>query len=200
MFCVCLQNIYREHVIHGTRDFYTLYVMQKISVRQIKPVSTPHQGFSIYKEYSNGGRIEIMHGYVKKSDYKDLRTIAHAWAVEGKVVQITTNPHFKTNEYKQIFGALMGTPYERKCPDFIIDGVFYEYENYQPPFRKQKISNMISKGLKQSSRIIINNNKGVTDRYILTNIHNRFRDKTFKSNINEVWVYEKGKVRLLYKK
>lgn len=173
---------------------------QSFSVTEIKPISVPSKGFSLHKEFSNGGRVEIMDNYVKKSDHKDLITIARDLAEQGKVVQITTNPHFKSNEYKQVFGALMGTTYERKCPDLIIDGIFYEYEGYQPPFRKQKISHMISRGALQSSRIIIDNNKGATDYYILANIHNKFRNKTFKNNIDEVWVYEKGKVRLLYKK
>jgi hypothetical protein len=68
------------------------------------------------------------------------------------------------------------------------------------PFKKRKMANMISHGAKQSSRIIINNNKGCSSRYILENIHNRIKDKNFKNNIDEVWLYEKGKVRLIYKK
>jgi len=59
---------------------------------------------------------------------------------------------------------------------------------------------MIKKGTIQSSRIIINNNKGSSDRYIRTNIYNRLVEKNFKKNIDEVWIYEKGKVRLLFKK
>jgi hypothetical protein len=51
-------------------------------------------------------------------------------------------------------------------PDLLIDGKFYEVENYKPPFKKEKISNMINKGSGQSSRIIISNNKGASDRYI----------------------------------
>jgi hypothetical protein len=56
---------------------------------------------------------------------------------------------------------------------------------------------MIKKGSIQSSRIIINNNKGASDRYIRQNIVKRSSDKTFKHNIDEVWLYEKGKVRKL---
>jgi hypothetical protein len=97
-----------------------------------------------------------------------------------------------------VFGALVGTAYENKCPDLIIDGVFYEYESYRPPFKRVKISNMISKGLKQSSRIIINSNKACGDMYIGRNIHNRVINN--RQRIEEVWLYAKGKVRLLYKK
>ena len=59
---------------------------------------------------------------------------------------------------------------------------------------------MIGKGTKHSSRIIINNSKGASDRYIRDNIYKRVKDKTFKYNIDEVWLYEKGKLRLLFKK
>ena len=97
-----------------------------------------------------------------------------------------------------IFGRLIGTKYERKCPDLIINGNYYEYESFMPPFRKEKISNMMSKGLKQASRIIINNNKGIIHRNIKKNIHNRIRNE--KQEIDEVWVYEKGQLILLYKK
>ena len=78
--------------------------------------------------------------------------------------------------------------------------MFYEYESFNPPFKKGKISNMISNGSKQSSRIIINNNKGATDGYILRNILRRLNDRNFNRDINEVWLYEKGKIRLLYKR
>jgi hypothetical protein len=139
-----------------------------------------------------------MQGYTRKNDHSDLLSIARYFAGKGDNVKITTDIHFKDEKYKEVFGKLNGTGYERKCPDFIINGRFYEYESFMQPFRKRKLANMISHGAKQSSRIIINNNKGCSDRYILANIHNRLRDKNFKNNIDEILVYEKGKVRLLY--
>ena len=157
--------------------------------------------FKTYKQYENGGEI-LIHPDVnrKKSDYKDLITIANAFAKEGKSVKLTPTIHFKSAEYKEIYGSLIGTVYERKCPDLKISELFYEYESYIPPFNKKKISHMIRKGTEQSSRIIINNNKGCRDRYILSNIHNRLKNKNFKNNIDEVWIYEKGNVRLIYTK
>ncbi|MDR1543015.1 MAG: hypothetical protein LBS50_01115 [Prevotellaceae bacterium] len=153
--------------------------------------------FCLYKQFSSGEKIEIMSGYEKKSDHKDLFSIARFLAEKGKNVQITTPIHYKDLYYSVVFGELIGTRYERKCPDLIIDGTLYEYESYTSPFRREKISNMLSKGLKQSSRIIINNNKGASDRYIKRNIHERLRN--FRQHIDEVWLYEKGKVRLLIK-
>ena len=157
--------------------------------------------FIVYKQYENGGKV-LIHLEVdrKLSDFKALLTIANVLAKEGKSVKLTPRVHFKSDAYKEIYKSLTGTIYERKCPDLVVNGIFYEYESFIPPFKKGKISHMISNGLKQSSRIIINNNKGCSDRYILTNIYNRLRDKKFKSDIDEVWVYEKGKVRLIHKK
>ena len=158
------------------------------------------QIFSLHKEFVGGGKIEIMKGYVKKSDHKDLFAIARYFAERGSKVQITTNVHFKDQKYNEVFGRLNGTKHERKCPDLIINGKYYEYESYLFPFKKEKISHMIKKGSIQSSQIIINNNKGASDRYIRDNIYKRLKDKNFKYDINEVWLYEKGVLRLLYKK
>jgi hypothetical protein len=156
--------------------------------------------FKLYKSFDSGGRIEIIDGYAPKSDHNDLVSIARNFAISGKVVQIPTPIHHRDAAYKQVFGTLIGTRYERKCPDLIIDGKFYEYESFSPPFKKRKVSNMISHGAEQAERIIINNNKGCCDRYIMANIHNRLKNKKFTHNIDEVWTYEKGKLRLLFKK
>ncbi|MDR0745213.1 MAG: hypothetical protein LBF17_01810 [Mediterranea sp.] len=87
--------------------------------------------------------------------------------------------------------------YDRKCPDLKIGNNFYEFESYVSPFKRDKISHMLSKGLKQSDRIIINNSKGASDRFIKRLIFERTNRGI---NVDEVWVYEKGKIRMLYKK
>jgi hypothetical protein len=155
--------------------------------------------FRMYKKFKNSGQIEIIAGYKRKSDHKDLVSISRCFAKNGDTVKITTDIHYKDEKYKEVFGALIGAKYEGKCPDLNINGKFYEYENYHAPFKKEKISNMISKGLKQSSRIIINNNKGASDRFIRRQILDRLHDKNFTSkySIDEVWLYEKGNVRKL---
>ena len=157
--------------------------------------------FKIYKQYENGGQV-LIHSEVIRSqlDYKDLLTIANIFGKEGKSVMITYPVHFKSVEYLEVFGSLVGTTYERKCPDLKIGEFFYEYESYVPPFKKRKISHMIRKGAEQSSRIIINNNKGASDRYIVRNVYERLKDKIFIYDIEELWVYERGKIRLLFKK
>jgi len=156
--------------------------------------------FKTYKQYGNGGKVLIPKNINKKgSDYKSLINIANFFAKEGKIVKLNPTVHFKSDEYEQIYKSLTNTIYERKCPDLQIDGLFYEFENYTPPFRKRKISRMISQGTKQSSRIIINNTRGSSDRFIRDNIYKRIKDKTFNMEINEVWLYEKGELRLFYK-
>lgn len=154
--------------------------------------------YTTYKKYKNGGEVLIHPDVNKKgSDYKQLITIANQFAKEGKSVKLTPSVHFKSEEYSQIYGSLLNTPYYRKCPDLKIGDYFYEFESYVPPFKKDKISHMLNKGFKQSDRIIINNSKGSSDRFIKRLIHERINRKI---NIEEVWLYEKGKTRLLYKK
>jgi len=154
--------------------------------------------FKTYKQYENGGKV-LIHGAInnKKSDYKNILTIANIFAKDGKVVKLTPILHHKSNEYKQIYGALAGTKYDWKCPDLSINGKFYEYESFTPPFRQKKLSRMLSRGRKQSPRVIINNNKGTSDTSLRRYINSQIRQG---ADFKEVWVYEKGEVRLLFKR
>ena len=133
-------------------------------------------------------------------DYSDLVSIACHFAKQGKDVKILSPTHYKDPAYHRVFGPLIGTMYFRKCPDLLINGVFYEYESYERPFKAKKVSHMIKRGADQSERIIIDNNKGASDRYILNMIVKRISDKSFRKDIQELYVYEKGSVRRLYKK
>jgi hypothetical protein len=154
--------------------------------------------FKLHKGYKNGGTVSI-HSLVdkKKSDYKDILTIANSFAKKGERVQLTPILHHKSDAYKEIYGSLAGTKYDWKCPDLKIGNHFYEYESFTPPFRTRKLSRMLSHGGKQSARIIINNNKGSSDTYLRRYIHSRLRQT---DDFDEVWVYEKGEVRLLFKR
>jgi len=153
--------------------------------------------FTIAKAFKGGGYVKIMLGIDKtKPDYKPILTLASLFAKEGKKVKILTSCHFKSQEYKTVFGALMGTKYERKCPDLLIDGVFYEYEGFEKPWNIKKVSRMFTHGLKQSDRLIIDNTRGCSDRYLRRQIKDRLN---ISMSIAEVWVYEKGKKRLVFK-
>lgn len=170
-------------------------LMKSARIGQMSP--EPH--FSFYKQYLNGGSVQVMDGADRKaSDYRALQSVGRSFAESGSTVQITKAVHYKDELYKDVFGGLKGTKFERKCPDLIVDGRYYEYEGYTGQWSKRKLKNMLSHGLKQSDRIIINNNKGCSDRYIIQCIKSRILDKSFNYDIKEVWVYEKGKVRRLW--
>ena len=146
--------------------------------------------FSLIKSLAGGGRIFLMKGVDKtKPDYNSILTVATLFAREGHEVKILTSCHYKSSEYNIVFGNLFGTKYERKCPDLLIDGKFYEYEGFEKPWNRRKIKNMLAHGLLQANRIIIDNTKGAADRIIRKAIMARLRIGT---NIDEVWLYEKG--------
>jgi hypothetical protein len=150
------------------------------------------------KSFNNGGTFSQYASVDKnKSDYKLVKNIGLEFARMGKTATATPQLHYKSESYKQVYGSLSGTKYYRKSPDLLVNGKFYEVESYKPPFKKEKIGGMLGKGLKQSPNIIINNTKGVSDRFIKKIIYQRIR---LGQDVNEVWLYEKGKIRLLYKK
>ena len=150
------------------------------------------------KKFKNGGVFKEYASISKtQTDYSVVKNVGIEFARLGKSAASTPVLHFKSPEYAEVYGALENTKYYRKCPDLLIDGEFYEVETYMPPFSKNKVSNMLKKGVSQSSRIIINNTKGASDRFIRKLIHDRINKG---QTIIEVWLYEKGKIRLVHKK
>ncbi len=154
-------------------------------------------GLKLEKQFENGGLLYI-HPDIdkKKSDYKKLKTLGTEFAREGHTVKLTPAVHFKSKEYQDIYGTLIGTPYERKCPDLSIDGIFYEFESFVRPWRKKKVKHMLSYGLRQAPNLIMDNTGGCSDRYFRKMIMARLNINT---RIDEVWIYEKGRIRLFYK-
>ena len=132
------------------------------------------------------------------SDYKKLYQIAEYFANKGEIVELTPKmsrpPKFK---YECIYGDLIGTKYENKCPDLRIGGKWYEHEGFISDNPKRAFSNMVNHGLKQSGRIIIDK-PNLTDRYMLHNLIVRATKEL--QDITEVWLLEDAQLRLLYKK
>ena len=156
------------------------------------------RGFRKIREYLNGGYASEHVAVDKtKADYRTIRTIAMRFAEMEKAVYIPPVVHHKSEEYRLIFGQLMGTKYERKCPDLIVDEVFYEYEGYQRPWNRRKIKNMLAHGVVQSSFLIIDNTRGGADRLIRNAVSRK--NKIDPAALNEVWMYEKGHIRLFFK-
>ena len=155
--------------------------------------------FTTYRDYTKkgGGRMLIDTSFAKeekhKPDYFKVRKIGDSFARQGHEVQMPNVHHVKSDEYSMIFGSLRGTRYWGKCPDLMVDGKPYEFESYIRPWTKRKVGRMIKHGLKQAPNVIIDNTKGCSDRYIR-------RLVAIKPETEELWVYEKGNIRLLYKK
>lgn len=77
--------------------------------------------FTLYKAFDGGGRIYLMTGLDRyKPDFKALLILATLFAKEGHEVKILASYHFKSPEYSMVFGCLVGTKYERKCPDMLV--------------------------------------------------------------------------------
>ena len=155
--------------------------------------------FRIVATFENGGRV-VVHENVSEhdSDYQKLLTVGLFFAKQGRQValtpKLTRSPNF---EYSHIYGSLRGTKYEGKCPDMLIDGEWYEHEGFTSDNPKNAFRNMLTHGLKQASRLIIEAPE-LTDRYMRRIINNRIATK---QEIDEILILEKsGEIRVLYKK
>lgn len=132
------------------------------------------------------------------SDFNTLNEIATFFAREkGAEVILTPKmsrpPKF---QYECIYGSLVGTKYERKCPDLLINGKWYEHEGFTSTNPKNAFKNMLNHDLKQSDRLIIDK-PNLTDAYMKRVIRQRIKDG---HTIEEVWIKEGAELKLLYKK
>ena len=155
--------------------------------------------FRIVATFENGGRVAV-HEHVseQESDYLKLMTIALFFAKRGKQVMLTPKlTRFPKFEYARIYGSLIGTKYEGKCPDMLIDGKWYEHEGFTSDKPKNAFRNMLTHGLKQASRLIIEAPE-LTDGYMLRCIYGRIKCGL---DIDEIYLHEdNGNIRCLYKK
>ena len=155
-----------------------------------------HNNLSFSDTMEIYGKVLIMDGLdMSKTESIDLIHIADCFARMGCEVTILHPVHFKSPEYSSIYGPLMGTKFERKCPDLLIDGHYYEYESYVRPWAKRKLSNMITDGLRQSDRIILDNRGGASSHQIIRGIRARLN---INAQIKEVWIYDGDSVVDIY--
>lgn len=133
----------------------------------------------------------------KDNDYPKLVQIAEYFAKDGATATLTPKMSRPSKfRYNTVYADLIGTKYEGKCPDLNIDGKWYEHEGFTSENPKRALKNMLNHGLKQSNRLIIDRPE-LTDRYILRNIQARIKEG---QDIIELWLIDKGEVKLLYKK
>lgn len=145
------------------------------------------------------GTIEISH-LVNRTDgdYERLLSVARHFAADGAKVVLTpkmTRP--AKFDYDCVYGSLRGTRYDGKCPDLKIGEYWYEHEGFITDNPMRAFRNMMSHGLKQSDRLIIDR-PDLTERYMLRSILGRIERG---ESIQEVWFRDKdGSLTLLYKK
>ena len=151
------------------------------------------------KRQEGNGTVTI-HTLINRndSDFNKLNDIATFFAKEqGAEVLLTPKmsrpPKF---QYECVYGSLVGTKYEGKCPDLCINGVWYEHEGFISSNPKTAFRNMMNHGLKQSDHLIIDN-PGLTDAYMKRIIRQRIKDG---QAIEEVWIKDGSELKLLYKK
>ena len=169
---------------------------------------------STLKEYPNGGKIDVYDIVDQEaSDFLKVFACCEYFAAQGKYTLIT--PSFRGDTarnpiYMKIYASLMGTPYWTKCPDFLVDGVWYEHEGYDTnkDFSNPRTKNntffkmlalcaahVITRGIKQSARLIVED-CGVSRREAKKNIYNRVHE--YKQNIKEVYIRAVESLDLLY--
>ena len=194
-------NFYRPGLKDRLKGFFTNRVKDCYDCPYIRACleRMGTDGFKLERKYKNGGALYI-HPEVEKGkgDYNAILTMSRLFAKDGHRVKITPRLHVKSEDYKTIYASLVGTRYEGKCPDFEVDGVFYEYEGFSKPWKKRKVKNMLTHGMKQSPNVVIDNTKGCSDRFIRSTVIKKLQANN--GVLNEVWIYEKGKVRLFFKK
>ena len=148
--------------------------------------------------FDNGGEV-LVHVSVSEydSDYQKLLAIALFFARQGKHVvltpKLTRSPKF---EYAKIYGSLIGTKYEGKCPDMLIDGKWYEHEGFTSEKPKNAFRNMLTHGLKQSERIIIDS-PNLSEAYMKRVIRQRIKEG---QDIKEILIFNNEEICTLYKK
>mgnify|MGYP000992690852 FL=1 len=146
------------------------------------------------KEYPNGGKINISNLVnTEGSDYERVYQCCDFFAQQGHETTILPrfNSPLKNETYKQLYADLKDTPYWGKCPDFKVGDKFYEHEGHKNS--KKGLQNMLSRGLKQSDCIVIDEGD-----YTIEHLKKliKFRIKEGKQ-IREVWMLKEN--RGLYK-
>ena len=146
----------------------------------------------------NSGEVVIYNAIDRETDdFQRILVCAKFFANQGKTVVMTPklNVPYKNPAYDMIYGSLKGTPYYGKCPDLCVDGNWYEHEGFTTINPKTNFSNMCTRGLRQSDRIIIED-PDLSDGYMKRNVLVRIAGG---QKIKEIWVKKDDELRVLYK-
>ena len=152
----------------------------------------------ILASFQNGGRVLVYNAIDRSTeDFRRILSCAKFFAKQGR--QVVMPPKldvpYKNPAYDMIFGSLRGTPYYGKCPDLIVDGVWFEHEGFSGEKPKSSFRNMCNHGFKQSDRIIIED-CGLTDRQMRKSLAERIKKGAL---VEELWIRNELGLRLFYK-
>ena len=159
-------------------------------------------------EYPNGGKIEIYRQVDKAaSDYKNVLACCEIFALQEAahtVIMPRLGETIGNPIYEKIFASLEGSQFWGRCPDFQVNGVWYEHEGFDPAKdltdwekRADTFSKMMTRGVKQSDRIILEDCL-VGRNYARRNIFRRIHFE--KQHISEVYIRVCSSFELVYKK
>jgi SPP1 gp7 family putative phage head morphogenesis protein len=144
------------------------------------------------KEFKNGGSIASSVLVDKlATDYPKVLKCCEHFAKKGEQTEILPKVHKDDPAYKNFFGDLIGTKYEGKCPDFRVGKKYYELEGFLTKKPEKALYNMMKRGLKQSSRIVIED-AGLSLNEIKRTVFYRRRGGVL---IDEVWLYKNGDLK-----
>jgi len=151
----------------------------------------------LFEYYPSSGIIEIYNCVNRDdSDFESLLLICRFFAARGKhCIILPKSLHYKSKEYHLIFGKLFGTIYERKCPDLLIDEIFYEHEGHNSKNERRAFRNMMNRGFAQSSKVIIDE-CGVTKSFMLRSVSGK---QKVGVEIDELWVLKRQGIEQVYK-
>ena len=152
----------------------------------------------VLSRYPNGGTLTVYNSIDRNTgDFHRILRCAEFFARQGKTVVMTPklDVPYKNPAYDMIYGSLRGTPYYGKCPDLLVDGLWYEHEGYSNVNPKTNFSNMMKRGLRQSNRVIMED-CGLTDGYMKRNVLVRISEN---QRIREVLVRKGDEIRVIFK-
>ena len=152
----------------------------------------------VLSHYPNGGTLTVYNSIDRSTGaFHRILRCAEFFARQGKTVVMTPklDVPYKNPAYDMVYGSLRGTPYYGKCPDLLVDGVWYEHEGYSNVNPKTNFSNMMKRGLRQSNRVIMED-CGLTDGYMKRNVLVRISEN---QRIREVLVRKGDEIRVIFK-
>ena len=159
-------------------------------------------------EYPNGGKVEIYPQVDKAaSDFKNVLACCEYFALHEAAHTIIAPRMGETVGnplYEKIYASLEGSQYWGRCPDFQVNGIWYEHEGFDTSKdltdrqkRVDTFTKMMTRGVRQSDRLILEDCH-VGRRWARKVVFNRVFFE--KQNIKEVYFRTPAGLELLYKK